>query len=73
MFFNNVNDLLAAPARTWQTLFKRDTMYEVKRVVFHPMYVHNSFDYNIAVLEVKGSVLPSNTPIKLATAGSELY
>lgn len=50
-------------------LWNKTPYYTVKRVVFHPMYDHHNYHYNIAVIELNSAVTGGNYPIKLAKAG----
>lgn len=70
VYFNLRNSLEKTP-RTWEELWARTTSYKIKRVIFHPMYEHMSLDYDIAVMEVDGTVANGNTPIKLPSPTSE--
>ena len=56
---------------SFDTLWNEDDgNHNVDRVVFHPMYEHDRFHYDIAVLHLSS---PENsvTPIKLATSSRE--
>jgi len=57
---------------TWADLWNEPNgNHDVDRVVFHPMYDHNRFHYDIAVLHL-ATAETTATPIKLPSADRKL-
>jgi len=55
--------------RTFPILYQREGQ-DARRVIFHPMYQHNNFRYDLAIIELATPVTDQR-PIQLPTADSE--
>ena len=64
----SARDIGPSENRTGEQLYNHIASHEVIKVTFHPMYRHNTFHYDIAVLEVDVRVT-SSKPIKIAPPG----
>lgn len=72
-FFDTTSRIFKATERTFERMFARTPNYSVKRVIFHPMYDHNRFEYDIAVVELNSPIDNAITPIALPSAGGKSH
>ena len=69
-FMDGGSDFGRSAGRTYQFLYERPGYSRVDRVIFHPMYDHYNFQYDLAVLRLETPVT-TQTPIVLAAKESE--
>ena len=65
-------DIGESSIRTGEALFTSSGHHLVKRTVFHPMYKHKRFHFDVAILELEDTVTGPK-PIKLANPNGSYF
>ena len=70
VFFSGTSVLSTTVPNSYEDIWSRDGSIQVDRVVFHPLYDHNNFHFDIAVLRLRNSVSGID-PVALPQQGGE--